>query len=165
MNHMLERKSLLIGLMNNWQNMKKNIRKFSLLFLFFMSISCTSCRKLFIGYYFWHQARWECNDLKIVLYKDRQNIYDEYLNKEIGGDGEIEINNLKRGFVFFLSNDCYDVQLAYYIEEPDYEHIYDFLYADVSVKEEDKIMYWTITMCTIDESYVGKKIAFDRIEE
>ncbi len=145
--------------------MKKNIRKFSLLFLFFMSISCTSCRKPFIGYYFWHQARWECNDLKIVLYKDRQNLYDEYLNKEIEADGEVEVNDVKRGFIFFISNTHYEVQLTYYTDDPDYERKNYFLYADVSVKEGDKIMYWTITMCTIDESYIGKKIAFDRIDE
>ena len=142
---------------------KKRVSKF--LFLTLLSLSCTSCRKLFIGYNFWRVAKWKCSEFKITIYKEGQYVYDEYLNKEIEVDGEIEIDNLKRGFLIALSNDHYNIELAFYSEEPDYEHIYDFLYADVSVKEEDKIMYWTITMCTIDESYVGKKISFDRIDE
>ena len=142
---------------------KMRVSKF--IFLILLSLSCTSCRTLFMGYHFWHEARWECDDPKIVLYKDRQNLYDEYLGKEIEIDGEVEVNDVKRGFIFSMSNTYYNVYLAFYSEKPDYEHIYDFLYADVSVKEGDKIMYWTITMCTIDESYVGKKISFDRIDE
>ena len=142
---------------------KMRVSKF--IFLILLSLSCTSCRTLFIGYRFWTVARWECSNPKITLYKDRQNLYDEYLNKEIEVDGEVEVNDVKRGFIFFISNTHYEVQLTYYTDDPDYERKNYFLYADVSVKEGDKIMYWTITMCTIDESYVGKKIAFDRIDE
>ena len=142
---------------------KMRVSKF--IFLILLSLSCTSCRTLFIGYRFWTVARWECSNPKITLYKGRQNLYDEYLNKEIEVDGEVEVNDVKRGFIFFISNTQYEVQLTYYTDDPDYERKNYFLYADVSVKEGDKIMYWTITMCTIDESYVGKKIAFNRIEE
>ena len=145
--------------------MKKIIFIVSILLASFISISCTSCRTLFYGYNFWRVARWECNEFNIILYKSRQNLYDEYLKREVDADGEIKINNIKRGFVFFIANNFYDVHLAFYSNDPNSDVTYHFLYADVSVKEGDKIMYWTITMCTIDESYVGKKIAFDRIEE
>ena len=78
--------------------MKKILYVFSILFSIFISISCISCRKLFIGYNFWRVAKWKCSEFKITIYKEGQYVYDEYLSKEIEVDGEIKLTILKEDF-------------------------------------------------------------------